>query len=66
MLVKRHEESRVPVAEDVAAFAAVVPAGEVAERALAGRIIADRGFDIGLEERVLVTMCAKPGVWRGV
>ena len=36
------------VAEDVAAAAAVVAAGEVAEGALAGRIIADAGGGIGL------------------
>lgn len=41
VLVKGYQETRVPVAEDVAAFAAVMTAGEVAERALAGRIIAN-------------------------
>lgn len=38
----------MPVAEDVAAFAAVVAADEVVECAFAGWIVADGGFGIGL------------------
>lgn len=48
VLVEGNEKSRVPIAEDVSTLAAVVPTSEVAERALAGRVIANRRLNIGL------------------
>ena len=48
VLVKRNDGGRVEVTEDVAAAAAVMPAGEVAEDALAGRVIADGGCGVRL------------------
>jgi hypothetical protein len=53
-LVQRQRIARVPVAEDVATFAAVVATHKVAEVALAGRVIADGGFSIGLVGNMLV------------
>lgn len=43
----------MPVAEDVATFAAVVATDKVAEVALAGRVVADGGFSVGLVQMVL-------------
>ena len=51
VLVQRQDIARVPVAEDVAAFAAVVSADEVAESSLAGRVVADGRLRIGLWRR---------------
>lgn len=48
VLVQGQDSAGVPVAEDVAAFAAVVAADKVVEGALAGRVVADGGFSIGL------------------
>lgn len=48
MLVEGEDGAGVPVAEDVAAFAAVVTADKVVERAFAGWIVADGGFGIRL------------------
>lgn len=48
VLVERDEGRGVDVAEDVAAAAAVVAAGEVAKGALAGRVVADAGGGVGL------------------
>lgn len=52
VLVQRQRIAGVPVAEDVATFAAVVATDKVAEVALAGRVIADGGFSIGLVDDV--------------
>lgn len=54
VLVKRERVAGVPVAEDVATFAAVVAADKVAEVALAGRVVADGGFSVGLVGTMLV------------
>lgn len=53
-MVKRQRIAGVPVTEDVATFAAVVAADKVAEVALAGRVVADGGFSVGLVQMVLV------------
>lgn len=44
----------MPVAEDVATFAAVVATDKVAEVALAGRVVADGGLSVGLVDMLLV------------
>lgn len=49
VVVKWERIAGVPVAEDVATFAAVVATDKVAEVAFAGRVIADGGFSIGLD-----------------
>jgi hypothetical protein len=54
ILVQRQRIAGVPVAEDVATFAAVVAADKVAEVALAGRVVADGGLSIGLVNKMLV------------
>lgn len=54
VLVERHHEARVPVAEDVAAPAAVVAAGEVVEVALAGGVVAHGGLGVRLCQDKLV------------
>lgn len=48
VLVKRYDIVRVPVAKDVATAATVVPAVEVAEVALACRIVTDGGLWVRL------------------
>ena len=48
VLVEGNGVRGVPVAEDVAAAAAVVATDEVVEVALAGRVIADSGLRVGL------------------
>lgn len=56
VLVQRQRIAGVPVAEDVATFAAVVATDKVAEVALAGRVIADGGFSVGLVGNMYVSM----------
>lgn len=48
VLIEWKDIARVPVAKDVAAPAAVVSSDEIAETALASRVIADRRLGIGL------------------
>ena len=48
VLVEGDLKGAVHVAEYVAAFAAVVPAREVAKVSLARRVVADSGFVVGL------------------
>ena len=47
-LVQWHLETAVEIAEDVAAFATVMPTGEVAEVSLARGLVADRCFLVRL------------------
>ena len=54
VLVEGDLEGAVGVTEDVAALAAVVAAGEVAESPPAGRVVADSRFIIGLGDEMLV------------
>lgn len=49
-MVEREDGAGVPVAEDVAAFAAVVTADEVVEGAFAGWVVADGGLRIRLKK----------------
>jgi hypothetical protein len=48
ILVERDTVERMHITEDVATASTVVPAGEVAEVALAGCFVTDCGFGIGL------------------
>lgn len=46
----------MPIAEDVAAFAAVMASSEVAEVAFTGGIIADGGFGVRLLKKTMSAM----------
>lgn len=50
-LVERHELHRMRIAKDVATSPAVVPSDKVVEVFLAGWVIADIRFSVGLCER---------------
>lgn len=47
----------MPVAKDVATFAAVVPPDKVAEIAFARRVVANGGFGVGLIRAMLAIVC---------
>lgn len=58
IMVERSSKGGVGVAKDVATLSAVVAASEVAEGALASRVVTDSRFGIGLHNIMLVN-CAK-------
>lgn len=61
VLVQRHLEAGVLVAENVAAAAAVMTADKVVEGALAGRVVADGSIRVGLRCEVSTLRCTITG-----
>jgi hypothetical protein len=49
VLIQRNLKARVRIAEDIATSAAVVTSREVIKGSLAGRVVANGGFWVGLD-----------------